>query len=77
MTRCQTSSRLAWEASRRRRADPVQVETLTTQQVRQACTTDSVSALANDQQVAGADPAGLAWSAVYYVVIRSSVEQDV
>lgn len=48
----------------RRLADPVQVETLTPQQVRRVCTTDSVSALASDQQVEGADPAGLAWSAV-------------
>ena len=47
-----------------RQANRVQVETLTPQQVRRVCTTDSVSALASDQQVAGADPAGLAWSAV-------------
>ena len=32
----------------RRRADPVQVETLTPQQVRRVCTADSVSALASD-----------------------------
>nr|DAI21324.1 MAG TPA: hypothetical protein [Caudoviricetes sp.] len=33
--RCQIASRRAWEVSRRRRADLVQVETLTPQQVRQ------------------------------------------
>ena len=52
--RCQIASR---------RADLVQVETLTPQQVRRVCTTDSVSALANDPHTVGADPAGLAWYA--------------
>lgn len=65
LTRCQIASRRTWETSRPRRADPVQVETLTSQQVRQVCTTDSVSALASDPQTVGADPAGLAWSAIY------------
>lgn len=48
LTRCKIASRRAWEVSRRRRADPVQVETLTPQQVRRVCTADSVSALASD-----------------------------
>ena len=47
----------------RRRADHVQVETLTPQQVRRVCTADSVSALVSDPQTAGADSAGLAWYA--------------
>lgn len=51
------------------RADSVQVETLTTQQVRRVCTADSVSALASDPQTAGADPAGLAWSAICCTLI--------
>lgn len=46
------------------RADPVQVETLAPQQVRRVCTADGVSALASSPQTAGADPAGLAWSAL-------------
>ena len=37
---------------------------LTPQQVRRVCTADSVSALARDPHTGGADPAGLAWSAV-------------
>ena len=45
-------------------ADPVQAETLTPQQVRRVCAADSVLALANDPQTAGANPAGLAWSAI-------------
>ena len=44
----------------RRRANPVQVETLTPQQVRRVCTAGSVSALASDPQTVGVDPAGLA-----------------
>lgn len=54
---CQTTSRRAWEASNPRRADPVQVEALTPQQVRRVCTADSVSALASDPHTVGADPA--------------------
>lgn len=46
LTRCQIASR---------RADRVQVETLTPQQVRRVCTDDSVSALARDPQAVGAD----------------------
>lgn len=57
----------------RRRADRVQVETLTPQQVRRVCTADSVSALVSDLQTAGADPAGLAWSAVYCTVWHGSI----
>ena len=60
---CQSHRRRAWEVSRRRRADPVQVETLTPQQVRRVCTADSVSALANDPKMVRADSAGLAWYA--------------
>lgn len=41
------------------RADPVQVEALTHQQVRRVCTADTLSALASDPQTAEADPAGL------------------
>ena len=41
-----------------RRADPVQVETLTPQQVRRVCTADNVSALASDPHTVGADPPG-------------------
>ena len=37
---------------------------LTPQQVRRVCTADSVSALARDPHTIGADPAGLAWSAI-------------
>ena len=37
---------------------------MTNQQVRRVCTADSVSALASDSQTVGADPAGLALSAV-------------
>lgn len=51
------------------RADPAQVETLTPQQVRRVCTADSVSALASDPHTAGADPAGLAWSAICCALI--------
>ena len=58
--RCQIASR---------RADPVQVETLTPQHVCRVCTADSVSALASDPQTAGADPAGLAWSAICCTLI--------
>ena len=61
---CQSASRRALEASRRRRADPVQVETLTPQQVRRVCTADSVSALASDPQTAEADPPG--WHGLRY-----------
>lgn len=57
----------------RRRADRVQVETLTPQQVRRVCTADSVSALVSDLQTAGADPAGLAWSAVCCTVWHGSI----
>lgn len=46
------------------RADPVQVEALTPQQVRRVCITDTLSALARDPEAAGADPTGLAWSAM-------------
>lgn len=45
----------------------MQVETLTPQQVRRVCTADSVSALASDPHTVGADPAGLAWSALPYI----------
>ena len=61
--RCQVASRRAWEASRHRRADPVQVEPLTNQQVRRVCIDDSVSALASDPKMVRADSAGLAWYA--------------
>jgi len=44
----------------RRRADPVQVETFTPQPVRRVCTAGSVSALASDPHMIGADPVGLA-----------------
>lgn len=36
LTRCQIASRRAWEASRPRRADPVQVDTLTHRRMRRA-----------------------------------------
>ena len=49
------------------------METLTPQQVRRVCTADSVSALVSDLQTAGADPAGLAWSAVYCTVWHGSI----
>lgn len=57
----------------RRRADRVQVETLTPQQVRRVCTADSVSALVSDLQTAGADPAGLAWSVICCTVWHRSI----
>lgn len=71
--RCQIASRRAWEVSRPRRADPVQVETQTPQQVRRVCTADTLSALASDPQRVGADPAGLAWSAVCCIVWRGPI----
>lgn len=55
------------------RADPVQVETLAPQQVRRVCTADGVSALASSPQTAGADPAGLAWSALCCIVWHGSI----
>ena len=64
---CQTASCRAWEASRPRRADPVQVKTLTAQQARRVCTADSVSALASDPHTVGVDPPPLAWSALLYI----------
>lgn len=42
----------------------LQAAGLTPQQVRRVCTADSVSALASDPHTVGADPAGLAWSAI-------------
>ena len=63
LTRCRIASRRTWETSRPRRADPVQVETLTPQQVRRVCTAYAPLVLVSDPQTAGADPAGLAWYA--------------
>lgn len=60
----QIASRRAWEALRRFRADPVQAETLTTQQVRRVCTAGNVSALASDPQTVGAAPPG--WHGLRY-----------
>lgn len=57
----------------RRRDDHVQVETLTHQQVRRVCTADSVSALAIDQQTAGADPARMVWSSAALTCTVSGV----
>ena len=56
---------------RRRRTDPVQVETLTPphQQARRVCTAGSVSALASNPHMIGADPAGLARFAVCCTLI--------
>ena len=54
LTRCALTADRCQIASRR--ADPVQVETLTPQQVRRVCPADSVSALASDPQTVGADP---------------------
>lgn len=71
-TRCHANARRG-KYRDRRRADRVQVETLTPQQVRRVCTADSVSALVSDLQTAGADPAGLAWSAVYCTVWHGSI----
>lgn len=59
-----------------RRADPVQVETLTPQQVRRVCTADSVSALASDPHTVGDDPAGLAWSAICCTGWHGSITGD-
>ena len=73
LTRCRIASRRTWETSRPRRADPVQVETLTPQQVRRVCTADSVSALSSDPQTVGADPAGLAWYAIRCTVWHGSI----
>lgn len=56
-----------------RRADPVQVETLTPQQVHRVCTADTLSALASDPHTVGADPAGLAWSALCCTVWHGSI----
>ena len=61
------------------RVDPVQVETLTPQQVRRVCAVGSVSALASNSQTAAADPAGLAWSAIcctliYIIIIGGCAE---
>ena len=58
LTRCQIASL---------RADRVQVETLTLQQVRR------VQHLPADPHTAGADPAGLAWSAVCCTVWHGSI----
>lgn len=73
LRRVEGASRCALTADRcqiaSRRADFVQVEALTHQQVRRVCTADSVPALASDPQTAGADPAGLAWSAICYTLI--------
>lgn len=71
LTRCTLTADRCQDSSRR--ADRVQVETLTPQQVRRVCTADSVSALVSDLQTAGADPAGLAWSAVYCTVWHGSI----
>ena len=71
--RCQSHFRRAWEVSRPRLADPVQVETLTHQQVRRVCTADSVSALSNNPHTVGADPAGLAWSAICCTVWHGAI----
>lgn len=57
----------------RRRADLVQVETMTNQQVRRVCTAGSVSALASDPHTERADPAGLAWSAICCTVWHGSI----
>lgn len=71
---CQIASRRAWEALRRFRADPVQVETQTPQQVRRVCTADTpLSALASDPKRVGADPAGLAWPAMCCAVWHGSI----
>ena len=63
--RRQIASRRAWKASRPRQTNPVQVETLTTQQVHRVCAVGSVSALASNPQAAGDDPAGFAWSVAW------------
>lgn len=55
------------------RAVPVQVDALTPQQVRRVCAAGSVSALASNPQAAGADPAGLAWSAMCCTVWHGSI----
>ena len=71
LTRCQSASRRAWEASRPRRADLVQVETLTPQQVRRVCTADSVPALASNPHTVGTDPAaaGMVCPLIYLIII--------
>lgn len=58
-----------------RRADPVQVETLTPQQVHRVCTADTLSALASDPHTVGADPAGLAWSALCCIAWHRSIHR--
>ena len=77
--RVEGASRCALTADRcqiaSRRADPVQVETLTPQQVRRVCTAGSVSALASDPHTAGADPAGLARSAICCTVWHGSITE--
>ena len=77
LRRVEGASRCALTADRcqiaSRRADFVQVEALTHQQVRRVCTADSVSALASDPQTVGADPAGLAWSAICCTVWHGSI----
>ena len=70
---CQIASRRAREASRPRRADPVQVETLDHQQMRRVCTADSVSALASDPKMVRADSAGIAWYAAMLTCAASGV----
>ena len=52
-----------------RRANPVQVKTLTSQRVRRVCTAGSVSSLASNPRTAGADHAGLAWSAICCTIL--------
>lgn len=72
MTRCALTADRCQIASHR--DDTAQAEALTPQQMRRVCTADSVSALASNPQTAGADPAGLAWSAmccalIYLIII--------
>lgn len=75
--RVKGASQCAMTADRRQIAsrldDPVQVETMTPQQVRRVRTAGSVSALANDPHTAGSDPDGLAWSAICCTVWHGAI----